>query len=764
MSKVAVDDLLNKAYRLAYFIHPDKGTAVKVVTAAMLKLDVAMAVQSKRLYYVPVGRFLPNESRRTDGFRNKALLCNLHLLQRLIYIESEPYEREKERAVNPEAQNLYSAGGTLRQEDLIIYFIKHLVRITIKRNAFYATLGISRLLHNYSTVETMEIYNAVIGEPERVKDDYYYRSRKGVLMQEMKQRFGSLLGVCRRRRGEERFEAEHASSKFYSLVKECLRSFTPWNTRCAVPADFNPLTTVITCLTSRSNVDENEVEADRLHAVFHPDCFERLVAGLGYDVPERRLEVPRFFFEKVDDQKPPQQRRPPGDLSAEELSEIKDILDEQAGRRRSPAVVMRIMVDGVERATLDPAERSTLRLSIKEDAELIEIRTTEKNGALLLATHLLTDHEDSQRDGSITSSILLEAGQKLSLTVARRQNAATGAASLLIDFKYKETDPVRAIQLFSRRLSFRLFPPRRSADQQSIWSPKVSARQVFAFACCLLAICATGYLAYLRLRPRPAEQMSRSGGTRIDLPSAQNSFNPGIKDRREETRSRATETPLPPSDVTDRNRPAAATKGNEGTSKALIPPPARRRQESRKSTPEETTAASKPSGGESNQPESAGRESAFDLTRGNGIKAPGLSLGEVQKVYLALPPDGPLNQELRRSLVQNLGSTRLITVVANGDEADAALKVTAVQNPTRKMPGEAENQVAAGPPQRMETDEAYLEVVVRLVNARGEALWPRPKGGASGHYAGAVTKICAEMVNDLLAEIKAARAIQSQRR
>src|ERR1043165_6249398 len=193
VNKVSTEQVLNKAYRLAYFLHQDKGTAIRIVAAATLKLNVAMAVQSKRLSYVPVGRFSRGESRRTDGMRNKALFSDLHLLQRLVYVESEPYERQREHA---------------SEEDLLVYFIKHLVRITTKRNAFYVTLGVSRLLHSYSTVETMEIYNAVIGEPERVKDDYYYRSRKAVLMHEMYQRFGQLIRARRQQRGEERFETQ----------------------------------------------------------------------------------------------------------------------------------------------------------------------------------------------------------------------------------------------------------------------------------------------------------------------------------------------------------------------------------------------------------------------------------------------------------------------------------------------------------------------------------------------------------------------------
>jgi hypothetical protein len=332
------DEVLNKAYRLAYFLHQDKATAIRIVAAATLKLNVAMAVQSKRLYYIPVGRFSRGESRRTDGIRSKAVFSDLHLLQRLIYVESEPYERQKELAIQ-------RGGDAASDEDLLVYFVKHLVRITTKRNAFYVTLGVSRLLHSYSTLETMEIYNAVIGEPERVKDDYYYRSRKAVLMHEMYQRFGQLIRATRRRRGEERFETQPGSREQRSLVQECLRVFTPWDTQCFVPHDFDPLKTVIARLTSKGSDDENSVEIDRIHAVLHPDCFARLVAAFGYGPPEERMELPRFFSNQSDDQSPPRQRTAPSDLSAEELAELNHMLAEQSPRRRRHAPLVFLSTD-----------------------------------------------------------------------------------------------------------------------------------------------------------------------------------------------------------------------------------------------------------------------------------------------------------------------------------------------------------------------------------------------------------------------------------
>ena len=487
MNKVSTEQVLNKAYRLAYFLHQDKATAMQIVAAATLKLNVALAVQSKRLYYIPVGRFSRGESRRTDGIRNKALFSDLHLLQRLIYVESEPYERQKEPAqLAPE--DVHAAGDPASEEDLLVYFIKHLVRITTKRNAFYVTLGVSRLLHSYSTLETMEIYNAVIGEPERVKDDYYYRSRKAVLMHEMYQRFGQLIRASRQLRGEERFETQQGSSELRSLMRECLRVFTPWDTQCPVPRDFDPLKSVIPSLTSKSSTDENEIEVKRIHAVLHPDCFERLIAAFGYRPPVDQMELPRFFLDQSNDDSPPRQRSAPDDLSTEELAEISHMLDDQARRRRrsSPTSIMRILVDGVERGRLNPAEQSSISFSADEDAEIIEVKTTDSSGELLLATHLVTS---SLKDESIVSSIRLEGGQDLSLRITRRQNEVNGETDLLVDFSYRETAPWRVVRLWWQRLKSR-----------GMWSgATISTRHVLAGSLVVI-VCVMGYVGYKTLR------------------------------------------------------------------------------------------------------------------------------------------------------------------------------------------------------------------------------------------------------------------------
>src|SRR4051812_46299222 len=93
MSKTSADDWLARAFRLAYFLHGERNIAVEIVVRATNKLQLAATAQSKRLYYRLTGRA---ETQRKA--RSKVTMSEPHLLQRLVFVESEEYERMREQA------------------------------------------------------------------------------------------------------------------------------------------------------------------------------------------------------------------------------------------------------------------------------------------------------------------------------------------------------------------------------------------------------------------------------------------------------------------------------------------------------------------------------------------------------------------------------------------------------------------------------------------------------------------------------------------
>ncbi|MGH9317781.1 MAG: hypothetical protein ACRD1P_11840, partial [Thermoanaerobaculia bacterium] len=261
-----------RAFQLAYFIHAKRSVSVEIATAALAKVEVAATAQVKRLYYRPLG--LLAKGLKPSLVRTKISLEDLPLLQRLVYIESEPYERQTEDGPGPHQPG---------EEDLTIRFIKHLTQITVRRNSFHVALGVSRLLHNYSTAETLLIHDTLLADPNRVKGEDYCRARKALLLQELEKRFGERITTTRGLRGEERFDAAPATPESAALVAQSLDQFTPWNTPCVTPARPH----------DRED-DENRIEVNRMHAILHPDCYRRITGGLRLDPPEKRLEIPRL--------------------------------------------------------------------------------------------------------------------------------------------------------------------------------------------------------------------------------------------------------------------------------------------------------------------------------------------------------------------------------------------------------------------------------------------------------------------------------------
>lgn len=407
IAKTSMRGLLDKAYVLAFFIHGDEELASRLVIGAAEKLEVAATAQAKRLYYHPV----------TRNSRHRMWLSDEHLLQRLIYIESEPFERRKEQLL------------TCDKEDLIVHFIKHLIRIALRRNCFYMAIGVSRVLHHYSTAETIQLYEAVAQDPVNLKDDYYYRSRKGVLMKELRERFGDLLHTYKSSHGEERFDTADQSSVYVELVRQCLTFFTPWTTPCLVPETFAGFH-AIPGLMAHSARKQDQAEVNRVHAVVHPECYARLIRGFGFEAPEKMLAVPRFFLRQDKNQGMRGKRDAPK-LTDEQLEFIEQELAHRTQRRKSFAKGwLRIAVDGVERARLSPNVDHRRVIKIDKNAELVEVFTDDSEGELLLATYLITHSE--AHDKASVHAVRLESGKRITFETA---GSGDGNVTLSVDYR-----------------------------------------------------------------------------------------------------------------------------------------------------------------------------------------------------------------------------------------------------------------------------------------------------------------------------------------
>ena len=310
-------------------------------------------------------------------------------------------------------------------------------------------------------------------------------------------------------------------------------------------------------------------------------------------------------------------------MSDEELAEISHLLDEQAGRRRrsSPTGVVRIMVDGIERGRLNPAEQSSISFSVEEDAEIIEVKTVDPRGDLLLATHLLTSFEND-----VVSSIRLEGGQELSLSITRRQIEANGGADFLVQFGYRETDLRRAASLWWRRLSLRLLSAERGPRVLWGWA------RISVLAGSVIVIGLASYLGFVKLRSQQTSEPISVQTTPVVHPPSPEAPTGVIEKTNQPDRVVARATPRPKSE-----RSAKVTSSPAAEAQAV-----------------------------------SDEDVAADATRSGNVVA-NLTLKEVKKVYIEVRGDAA-SDEIRNNLVESLGSSGVVAPT-NADEADAALKI-----------------------------------------------------------------------------------------
>jgi hypothetical protein len=611
-----MDEKLRHAFQLAHFILGDEAAALRVTREAVAMLDVALAAQDRRLYYTPGSRAVAPSAKPDARFRTKVSLGELQLLQRLIYIAAEPEERRQEVEGATEAAWL-------------IRYLKHLARITLKRNSFFVTLGVSRLLHNYTTPETMQIYELVVQDPARVRDDSYYRRRKAQLMRELRERFGGLLSVQRGLRGEERFHALPDAHRYLPLVADCLRAFTPWGTCCVVPDAFDARRDELPPLRFRGGDPdaEHSVEATRFHAVLHPDCYRRLLAALRLEAPAERLELPQF--RSSDGESPPgnggwtDRSRTSVELSEEGMERIKEHLAEQRERRkRFSPVWLRVAVDGVERARTTSAGPDHLRLAVSPDAELIEVYGVTATEELRLAAHLLNHDEDG---GMLpkTATLRLEGGQQLTFDVQPQHDSTGDPTGALVAVTYAETVPLRAALRRLRRQRQRLFQAAAGEASSSVWKPALAFILLAALGATL------GYLFFVK----PAAP----GGGLVRNATPTPSVSPSV-------------APAPSPTL----QPSAPASPDSRPS--VSPPPAA----------DEVVALDIRS--------RASVDPAETLTRSERAEAVGLL--EAGKLYLEVSGAEPLRGQISRQLTPRLQAGGRFSLTASRDEADIALKVS----------------------------------------------------------------------------------------
>jgi hypothetical protein len=403
-------ELLQNGFQLAYFIVRHRPSAIQTLSNAMSKASAQDSREKKRRYWRD--KYLKRKiSRITREGRD--------IVQWLIYSESESYEKRQEQS------------GELSTRDMVVRYIKYLVQLTTAMSSFYVNIALQRLLHNYSTSETQQLY-------EWLTDSYpgsqHYRKVKSMLIKKLEARFDRLLRTSKSDYGEVKFEMLTSQARWVSLVEKCLYMFTPWSTTqsCWVPARLEAGAVPSKLLKDLlGNRDQDVIEMYRCHAFIEPDCSYHLMTGLGLSRSSQRLAIPRFFIngDSADDHdhdsdQPTLEQEVPN-LSRDEEQLIRARLAEEAARRRRIVPQrLRILSNSAEYARLDLAHQTEWRCEISEGIKLIEIWAEDQAGEILWAKHWVeyTEWQGIAQSGHVVD---LGNGRELVLRTAPNEGGAS---------------------------------------------------------------------------------------------------------------------------------------------------------------------------------------------------------------------------------------------------------------------------------------------------------------------------------------------------
>ena len=429
-------ELRQNSFQLAYFLFPDRSAAMEIVVRALQKIRLRSRREIKRLYW---------RDKHAERPVRRIARSDVDMLQWLIMFESEEDERTQERTGNPSTSSM------------AIRYIKHLVQISTALSSFYVNVGMTRLLHNYSTSEAQRVYEMLtcrfLGPDE-------YRRAKAALMDKMSQRFAGFVKITRVEHGELRFEALDYQERWAGLVDECLRAFTPWSTQGSCPqyvTNHGGKTKLRTDY-GAGDTDRNELEMRCCHLLIEPACYTRLLEDLTFDPPDTKLDLPRFVMPEKKENSGDNgiQSRPTPGLSQEELDEIQRRLAETDARRRNlDPRLLTVVIDGVEHSRLDLAQKNQLQIEVQAGASLIEIRGEDDRGALVLATHIIPYSDNAFEFSSGTAML---GNGKLKFAVTPIANLADAPARAMLSLNYHPK-----LQFTRPRAAWRIFWNSRQA-------------------------------------------------------------------------------------------------------------------------------------------------------------------------------------------------------------------------------------------------------------------------------------------------------------
>jgi hypothetical protein len=418
-----LDDLQDeqqRAFALAYYLHPDRDVAFYVVVEAYDWRTQLAACEVKRST-TQERRWAARDEHEPAPRSYKPTLPVGSLLQLAVYHASNRWERDQESPA-PQLQPTYRP----TPEQVLIRYIKELVWQTMTRRAAYTAVALGCCLYTYRPGEM----SRVMVQP----DDHLRRVKRRVLAM-IQDRFPGLVEQATVRLRPPTCAEERR------LVSEALGAFRPWTPHIPQPRPDASIWETYFTDTKFSDL----AERCKSHALIDPQCaglarlideYTRRVNDVPFDAPDSKLSIPLL---RASGSLPPGSPFRPEPLSARERAHIAYALTRNRDRRRSfRAGSLVVYVDGHEKVRLGPSPSSWPAFAVPADASYIEVVGQDAEGPLLLAVFPVPALPSGEAGAEHHVVVQAEGGQTIEMVVRPGQGDPGEVSVYRIQITYED--------------------------------------------------------------------------------------------------------------------------------------------------------------------------------------------------------------------------------------------------------------------------------------------------------------------------------------
>jgi hypothetical protein len=438
------DKDLNRAFRLAYCLHPHLPTAVRITREALCdRFAVLSTLQHKQQQQRATRHHSAPQQAQT--FYKLPYTSASMRLQASIYAVSEKWECGQEQSKPTIPYNVYAP----TRYDRLVRYVKLLVAKTMDRPSHYVALGLGCHLYQY---RPSHIAHLVL--PLYTEDNI--RRVNGYLLDWLTARFPSLPIVSQPPYGEKKVCTSPPTPQERELLYGALEILTPWDIPHLRRSDLH--VQALYDLFKRQLQPGRAglaLEAKRRHAIVDPACagLERVIRAylqaynsghesqtMPGDNPYDKLTVPAFPADN-DQATGGSDRFHPPPLSPEARLLMQDDFHRQQQRRRQyrPGL-LQVRVDGIERLHFDPRQGACPALDVPLSASSVEVYGQDEAGELLLAVFPLAELLWAEDNHALR--ITHAGGQTLELIMAAEQGMSEDATErAVVQLTYMEVPP-----------------------------------------------------------------------------------------------------------------------------------------------------------------------------------------------------------------------------------------------------------------------------------------------------------------------------------